>query len=28
VERRLVVEVATQLVRHGYRISDRKVSIP
>ena len=28
VERRLVVDVATRLVRHGYRISDRKVTIP
>jgi phosphoribosylglycinamide formyltransferase-1 len=28
VERRLVVDVAARLVRHGYRISDRKVTIP
>lgn len=28
LERRLVVEVAASLVQHGYRISDRKVSIP
>ncbi len=28
VERRLVVDVVGQLVRHGYRISDRKVTIP
>jgi phosphoribosylglycinamide formyltransferase-1 len=28
VERRLVVDVAGRLVRHGYRISDRKVTLP
>lgn len=28
VERRLVVDVADRLVRHGYRISDRKVTLP
>ena len=28
VERRLVVDVAARLVRHGYRISDRKVTLP
>jgi phosphoribosylglycinamide formyltransferase-1 len=28
VERRLVVDVARRLVQHGYRISDRKVTLP
>ena len=28
VERRLVVEIVSQLVGHGYRISERKVTIP
>jgi len=28
IERRLIVDVVGQLVRHGYTISDRKVTIP